>query len=81
VLQLRWTSGGWPHFSIRSPKRLPLGRRLRSHTTAKIVICLFLAFGIRYGAATEVSLLLNFETVAITLLAGMIFHEHIGYQV
>ena len=42
---------------------------------------LFLAYGIRYGTATEVSLLLNFETVATTLLAWMIFHEHIGYQV
>jgi len=42
---------------------------------------LFLAYGIRYGTATEVSLLLNFETVATTLLAWMIFHEHIGYRV
>src|SRR6266545_84593 len=42
---------------------------------------LFLAFGIRYGTATEVSLLLNFETVATTLLAWAIFHEHIGYRV
>jgi drug/metabolite transporter (DMT)-like permease len=42
---------------------------------------LFLAYGIRYGTASEVSLLLNFETVATTLLAWMIFHEHIGYRV
>lgn len=42
---------------------------------------LFLAFGIRAGTATEVSLLLNFETVATTLLAWLIFHEHIGYRV
>jgi drug/metabolite transporter (DMT)-like permease len=42
---------------------------------------LFLAYGIRYGTATEVSLLLNFETVATTLLAWMLFHEHIGYRV
>ncbi|WP_298266887.1 DMT family transporter [Geobacter sp.] len=42
---------------------------------------LFLAFGIRYGTATEVSLLLNFETVATTVLAWLIFHEHIGYRV
>ena len=42
---------------------------------------LFLAFGIRYGTATEVSLLLNFETVATTLLAWMVFHEHIGNRV
>lgn len=42
---------------------------------------LFLAYSIRAGTATEVSLLLNFETVATTLLAWMIFHEHIGYRV
>ncbi|MDO9040973.1 MAG: DMT family transporter [Desulfocapsaceae bacterium] len=42
---------------------------------------LFLAYSIRSGTATEVSLLLNFETVATTLLAWMIFHEHIGYRV
>lgn len=42
---------------------------------------LFLAYGIRFGTATEVSLLLNFESVATTLLAWMIFHEYIGYRV
>lgn len=42
---------------------------------------LFLAYGIRFGTATEVSLLLNFESVATTLLAWMFFHEYIGYRV
>jgi drug/metabolite transporter (DMT)-like permease len=42
---------------------------------------LFLAYAIRSGTATEVSLLLNFETVATTLLAWMIFHEHVGHRV
>ena len=42
---------------------------------------LFLAYGIRFGTASEVSLLLNFEAVATTLLAWMIFHEHVGYRV
>lgn len=42
---------------------------------------LFLAYGIRQGTATEVSLLLNFETVATTLLAWLIFHEHVGSRV
>ncbi len=42
---------------------------------------LFLAYGIRSGSATEVSLLLNFETVATTLLAWLIFREHIGPRV
>lgn len=42
---------------------------------------LFLAYGILSGTASEVSLLLNFETVATTLLAWMVFHEQIGYRV
>ena len=42
---------------------------------------LFLAYGICSGTATEVSLLLNFETVATTLIAWMIFREHVGFRV
>jgi drug/metabolite transporter (DMT)-like permease len=42
---------------------------------------LFLAYGIRFGAASEVSLLLNFETVATTILAWLIFHEQVGGRV
>jgi len=42
---------------------------------------LFLAYGIRFGTATEVSLLLNFEAVATTLLAWLVFKEHIGSRV
>ena len=42
---------------------------------------LFLAYGILYGTASEVSLLLNFEAVATTLIAWMVFHEHIGRRV
>lgn len=46
-----------------------------------IVAPLFLAYGIRNGTAAEVSLLLNFESVATTLIAWLIFHEHIGPRV
>ena len=42
---------------------------------------LFLAYGIRTGSATEVSLLLNFEAVATTLIAWLVFREYIGYRV
>lgn len=42
---------------------------------------LFLAYGIRFGSATEVSLLLNFEAVATTLLAWLVFHEYVGMRV
>jgi len=46
-----------------------------------VVAPLLLAYGILYGTASEVSLLLNFEAVATTLLARLIFHEHIGKRV
>jgi len=46
-----------------------------------VVAPLFLASGILYGTAAEVSLLLNFEAVATTLLAWGLFHEHIGRRV
>lgn len=49
--------------------------------TGGIAAPLFFAYSIRHGTATEVTLLLNFETVATTLPAWLIFHEHIGYRV
>ena len=46
-----------------------------------VVAPLLLAYGILYGTAGEVSLLLNFEAVATTLLAWLVFQEHIGKRV
>ncbi len=43
-----------------------------------IVAPVCLAFGIKYGTASEVSLLLNLETVATTLIAWLVFREYIG---
>jgi drug/metabolite transporter (DMT)-like permease len=40
-----------------------------------------LAYGIRYGTASEVALLLNLETVATTLIARLIFREHVSAHV
>ncbi|GCF84579.1 membrane protein [Geobacter sp. SVR] len=40
-----------------------------------------LAYGIRYGTASEVALLLNLETVATTLIARLIFKEHVSLPV
>lgn len=42
---------------------------------------LFLAYGILHGTGSEVSLLLNFETVATTVIAWALFHEHVGKRV
>lgn len=40
-----------------------------------------LTYGILHSSAFQVSALLNLETVATTLIAGFIFHEHIGRRV
>jgi len=43
-----------------------------------IIAPLCLTYGIKYGTASEVSLLLNLETVATTLIAWLVFKEYIG---
>jgi drug/metabolite transporter (DMT)-like permease len=43
-----------------------------------ILAPLFLVYGIRLGTAFEVSLLLNLETVATTIIAWLVFQEHVG---
>ncbi len=42
---------------------------------------LCLTYGIKFGYASEVSLLLNLETVATTLISWLIFKEHVGPRV
>lgn len=46
-----------------------------------VVAPLCLAYGIKYGNASEVTLLLNLETVATTVIAWLVFKEHIGMHV
>lgn len=43
-----------------------------------LVAPICLAYGIKYGTAFEVSLLLNLETVATTVIAWLVFKEYIG---
>jgi drug/metabolite transporter (DMT)-like permease len=43
-----------------------------------IIAPLCLTYGIKYGPASEVALLLNLETVATTVISWLIFKEHIG---
>lgn len=70
-------------------RRNPLGdlARLSRHHRTKLLgaivaggmiapVCL--TYGIKYGTAAEISLLLNLETVATTLLAWLFFREHVG---
>ena len=46
-----------------------------------VIAPLFLVYGITYGKASEVSLLLNLETVATTVIAWLIFKEHVSLHV
>jgi drug/metabolite transporter (DMT)-like permease len=65
-------------------KRLPSRHRLAllgSVVSGGIVAPLFLAYGIKFGSASEVSILLNFETVATTLIAWLVFKEQVGIGV
>lgn len=67
--------------SIAELKRLsPKGRLalVGSIISGGIVAPLLLVYGIKFGTASEVSLLLNFETVATTLIAWLVFKEHVG---
>ena len=46
-----------------------------------VIAPLCLTYGIKYGHASEVTLLLNLETVATTVIAWLIFKEYIGVRV
>jgi drug/metabolite transporter (DMT)-like permease len=63
---------------ISSQNRLKL---LGAVLSGGIVAPLCLTYGIKYGTASEVTLLLNMETVATTLISWMVFKEYIGYRV
>jgi drug/metabolite transporter (DMT)-like permease len=63
---------------ISSQNRLNL---LGAVLTGGIIAPLCLTYGIKYGTASEVTLLLNLESVSTTLISWMIFKEHIGPRV
>jgi len=70
--------------SFEELRRLPNKNRLAlvgSVISGGIVAPLFLAYGIKFGTASEVSILLNFETVATTLIAWLVFKEQVGFRV
>lgn len=46
-----------------------------------VIAPLCLVYGIKYGRASEVALLLNLETVATTVIAWLIFKEHVSRHV
>jgi drug/metabolite transporter (DMT)-like permease len=69
---------------VRELQRISPESRLKllgAVVSGGIIAPLALSYGIKYGAASEVTLLLNLETVATTLLAWVIFKEYIGPRV
>lgn len=70
--------------TVRELRILPNKNRFAlvgSVISGGIVAPLFLAYSIKFGTASEVSLLLNFETVATTLIAWLVFKEQVGFRV
>jgi drug/metabolite transporter (DMT)-like permease len=66
---------------VRELRRLSPRHRLKllgAVLSGGVIAPLCLAYGIKYGTASEVTLLLNLETVATTVIAWLIFKEHIG---
>jgi drug/metabolite transporter (DMT)-like permease len=67
--------------SIHELKELPPKHRLKlvgAIVSGGVIAPICLTYGIKYGTAFEVSLLLNLETVATTVIAWLVFKEYIG---
>ncbi len=63
---------------IRETRSIPRAHRLKllgAVLAGGVIAPLCLVYGIKYGKASEVTLLLNLETVATTLIAWLIFKE------
>ena len=57
------------------------GKLMGAIISGGILAPICLICGIRYATAFEVSALLNLETAATTLIAWLVFHEHVGKRV
>ncbi|WP_246043895.1 DMT family transporter [Geomonas edaphica] len=67
--------------SLQELRGLTLRHRLKlagAVVAGGVIAPVCLAYGIKHGTASEVSLLLNLETVATTLIAWLVFREYIG---
>lgn len=61
----------------------PLHRRklLGAVLAGGVIAPLCFVYGIKFGRASEVTLLLNLETVATTIISWLVFKEHVSRQV
>jgi drug/metabolite transporter (DMT)-like permease len=70
--------------TVGALRRLPRLQRVKLSGAVLfggVLAPLCLAYGIKYGFASEVSLLLNLETVATTVVAWVFFKEQVGLRV
>jgi drug/metabolite transporter (DMT)-like permease len=70
--------------SVRELRQISLRSRFKllgAVISGGVVAPLCLTYGIKYGTVSEVTLLLNLETVATTLISWLIFKEYIGPRV
>jgi len=65
----------------RSISRLHRRKLLGAVLAGGVIAPLCLVYGIKFGRASEVTLLLNLETVATTVIAWLIFKEHVSSHV
>lgn len=65
----------------RSISRLHRFKLLGAVLAGGVIAPLCLVYGIKYGRASEVALLLNLETVATTIIAWLVFKEQVSRHV
>ena len=69
---------------IRETRGIPRIHRLKllcAVLAGGVIAPLCLVYGIKYGRASEVTLLLNLEAVATTIIAWLVFKEHVSSHV
>ncbi|MBI5631236.1 MAG: EamA family transporter [Elusimicrobia bacterium] len=67
--------------ALRRLKRPDVLRLIASIAAGGVVAPILLLYGIKLAPASEVSLLLSLETVATTILAWIVFREHVGGRI
>jgi drug/metabolite transporter (DMT)-like permease len=71
-------AGERPIFQLLALKRASVLKLLGAVAAGGILAPLFLVYALKFATAFDVSLLLNLEPVATTLIAYLIFHEHVS---
>lgn len=81
LLALNWARSRGGLSELLQLNRVQKVKLLGSVLSGGVLAPLCFAYGLKLATAIEVSLLLNLETVATTLFAAFIFHEHVSGRV